>query len=56
MQVISFTTEKTGWRQPRVGALLDEAWLLDFKSAAEGEAQLQNFLAWLDVDTPWFRN
>src|SRR4030095_6293384 len=56
MEIITFTTrERDGWRAPRVGALLDHEYLLDFVGAFEGADQPTSQLAWLDMDGPWFQ-
>ena len=55
MEIISFTTKDTGWRSPRLGALLNHEYLLDFERAFENAAGAANHLAWLDMDGPWFQ-
>ena len=55
MEIISFITKDTGWRSPRVGALLNDKYLLDFERAFEGAARPANHLAWLDMDGSWFQ-
>jgi len=54
MEIISFTTKETGWHSPRVGALLNNEYLLDFERALN--AHPPNYLAWLDMDSSWFQN
>ena len=54
MEIISFTTKETGWHSPRVGALLNNEYLLDFERALN--AHPPNHLAWLDMDSSWFQN
>jgi len=55
MQIISFTTrDEKGWQAPRVGALLNEEYLLDFFAAFEGEPPLHQ-MSWLDMDGGWFK-
>jgi len=54
MEIISFTTKETGWHSPRVGALLNTEYLLDFETALN--ARPPNHLAWLDMDSSWFQN
>ena len=54
MQIITFTTRDSDWRSPRVGALLNSQYLLDFERAFEG-APPGEFLAWLDIDGRWFQ-
>lgn len=56
MEIITFTTRDTdGWQSPRVGALLNSEYLLDFELAFVGEERPPNHLAWLDMDGPWFQ-
>ncbi len=54
MEIISFTTKETGRHSPRVGALLNNEYLLDFERALN--AHPPNHLAWLDMDSSWFQN
>ena len=54
MEIISFTTKETGWHSPRVGALLNNEYLLDFERALN--AHPPNHLGWLDMDSSWFQN
>jgi 2-keto-4-pentenoate hydratase/2-oxohepta-3-ene-1,7-dioic acid hydratase in catechol pathway len=55
MQIITFITHETdGWQPPRVGALLNSEYLLNFEQAFEG-VKSPNHLAWLDMDGPWFQ-
>ncbi|HEY8185106.1 MAG TPA: fumarylacetoacetate hydrolase family protein [Pyrinomonadaceae bacterium] len=56
MEIITFTTEENGrWRAPRVGALLNNQYLLDFAAAVDGTDGPANHLRWLDMDGPWFQ-
>ena len=56
MEIITFTTRETdGWQPPRVGALLNSEYLLNFEGAFDGGERPQNHLAWLDMDGPWFQ-
>ncbi len=56
MEIITFTTQETQGRQPpRVGALLNSEYLLDFERAFDGGERPANHLAWLDMDSPWFQ-
>jgi len=56
MEIITFTTRETGGRQsPRVGALLNSEYLLDFERTFYGGERPPNHLAWLDMDGPWFQ-
>ena len=54
MQIVTFTTQESDWRSPRVGALVDSQFLLDFERAFEGTPP-PGSLAWLDLDGPWFQ-
>src|SRR5256884_8660028 len=54
MQIVTFTTQESDWRSPRVGALVDSQFLLDFERAFEGTPPPES-LAWLDLDGPWFQ-
>jgi len=51
MQIVTFTTQESDWRSPRVGALVDSQFLLDFERAFEGTPPPES-LAWLDLDGP----
>ena len=56
MEIITFTTGDSDSRQsPRVGALLNSEYLLDFERAFDGGERPPNHLAWLDMDGPWFQ-
>src|SRR6266496_2317892 len=56
MQIITFTTrESDGWQSPRIGALLNEDYLLDFERAFGAVERTANHLAWLDMDGPRFQ-
>lgn len=55
MQIITFTTQESTWQRPRVGALLNDEYLLDFESALEGVERPANHVAWLDMDGWWFQ-
>ncbi len=55
MEIITFTTAIDGWRSPRVGALLNDEYLLDFMAAFNGGELPTNHLPWLDMDGPWFQ-
>jgi len=56
MEIISFTTE---WSKreprPRVGALLNNEYLLDFEAAYNGPEPAGGHIAWLDMDGSWFQ-
>ncbi len=56
MQIITFTTrESDGWQSPRIGALVNEDYLLDFEVAFGAVERTANHLAWLDMDGPRFQ-
>jgi 2-keto-4-pentenoate hydratase/2-oxohepta-3-ene-1,7-dioic acid hydratase in catechol pathway len=56
MEIITFITLETdGWRAPRVGALLNDEYLLDFMGAFDGGRGPTNHLSWLDMDGPWLQ-
>jgi 2-keto-4-pentenoate hydratase/2-oxohepta-3-ene-1,7-dioic acid hydratase in catechol pathway len=55
MQIISFATEETRWQRPRIGALLNSEYLLDFENAIDVGERPAHLLAWLDMDGPWFQ-
>ncbi len=56
MEIITFTIGDSDRRQsPRVGALLNSEYLLDFELAFAGEERPPNHLAWLDMDGPWLQ-
>jgi 2-keto-4-pentenoate hydratase/2-oxohepta-3-ene-1,7-dioic acid hydratase in catechol pathway len=55
MEIITFTTQDSDWRRPRVGAILNKEYLLDFEAAAEGIERPTSHLGWLDMDGPWFQ-
>lgn len=55
MHIITFSTEWTnGNPSIRVGALIDDRYILDFQRTHEGGSP-GNFLRWFDIDGPWFR-
>jgi len=53
MQLISFTTQETDWRVPRVGILLNGYRLICDRLFDAGD-QPANPLAWFDIDGKWF--
>src|SRR6266498_5838353 len=56
MEIITFTTrDGDGWRPPRVGALLNNEYLLDFERVFNGGERPLNQLPWLDMDGRWFQ-
>jgi 2-keto-4-pentenoate hydratase/2-oxohepta-3-ene-1,7-dioic acid hydratase in catechol pathway len=55
MRIISFTTEDTGWIQPRMGILLNEPFRLDCEKLFAASERPSNPLAWFDIDGKWFQ-
>jgi acylpyruvate hydrolase len=55
MEIISFATEESNWQRPRVGAIVDQQYLLDFARAFEGEPPL-DLLGWFNLDARWFQD
>src|SRR5256885_112320 len=56
MELITFITPETnGRRTPRVGALINNEFLLDFARACEAAESPTNHLPWLDMDSSWFQ-
>lgn len=55
MQIITFTCEASGWESPRVGALLNSDYLLNFGNLFNHEISPSNHLAWFDMDGGWFQ-
>ena len=56
MEIITFTTrDGDGWGPPRVGALLNNEYLLDFERVFNGGERPVNQLPWLDMDGRWFQ-
>src|SRR5215203_5039172 len=60
MQIISFATEDTGWRSPRMGILLnvgghDTGYRLDCEKLFDKVERPSDPLAWFDMDGPWFQ-
>ena len=60
MQIISFATEDSNWRSPRMGIILrakghDTGYRLDCEKLFEKSERPENPLAWFDMDGPWFQ-
>jgi 2,4-diketo-3-deoxy-L-fuconate hydrolase len=56
MEIITFTISETdGWGRPRVGALLNNEYLLDFVRVFNGQERPTDHLSWLDMDGQWFQ-
>jgi len=60
MQIISFATQDTEWKTPRMGIVLrpngqDSAHRLDCEKLFARAERPSNPLAWFDMDGPWFR-
>jgi len=60
MNIISFATEESDWRKPRLGILLkrgdrDTGYRLDCEKLFDVAARPTNPLAWFDMDAEWFQ-
>ena len=60
MHIISFATEESDWRKPRVGILLhqrdrDTGYRLDCERLFDPDDQPPDRLAWYDMDGRWFQ-
>lgn len=60
MHIISFATEDTNWRSPRMGIILharghDTGYRLDCEKLFDKAELPANPLAWFDMDGPWFQ-
>jgi len=60
MHIISFSTEDTNWRSPRVGFILhvgdrDTGYRLDCEKLFATAERPKDPLAWFDMDSPWFQ-
>lgn len=60
MHIISFATEDTNWRSPRMGIILharghDTGYRLDCEKLFDKAERPANPLAWFDMDGPWFQ-
>ena len=60
MHIISFSTEESDYKLPRIGFLLkvngfDSGYRLDCEKLFEKEDRPSNPLAWFDMDGPWFQ-
>lgn len=60
MQIISFSTEDSGWQTPRMGILLDvngrdTGYRLDCEKLFDRAEHPRDPLAWFDMDGPWFQ-
>jgi 2-keto-4-pentenoate hydratase/2-oxohepta-3-ene-1,7-dioic acid hydratase in catechol pathway len=60
MNIISFATEESDWRKPRLGMLLktgdrDTGYRLDCEKIFPGDERPANPLAWFDMDGEWFQ-
>lgn len=54
MEIISFATAESNWQRSRVGAILNDEYLLDFGAAVAGAEQTLTPLIWFDIDHGWF--
>ena len=60
MQIISFATQETDWKSPRMGIILrtngvDSGRRLDCEKLFAPTARPSSLLAWFDMDGPWFQ-
>jgi 2-keto-4-pentenoate hydratase/2-oxohepta-3-ene-1,7-dioic acid hydratase in catechol pathway len=60
MNIISFSTEDSDWRSPRMGILLhakghDTGYRLDCEKIFDKADRPSDPLAWFDMDGPWFQ-
>src|SRR4026207_244193 len=60
MRIISFSTEESDWKLPRMGILLvvnghDSGYRLDCEKLFDKADRPSNPLAWFDMDGPWFQ-
>ena len=60
MHIISFATEDTNWRTPRMGIILhvgdhDTGYRLDCEKLFDKAERPANPLAWFDMDGPWLQ-
>ena len=60
MHIISFATEDSNWRSPRIGIILkvgdrDTGYRLDCEKLFDKDDRPSDPLAWFDMDGPWFK-
>ena len=60
MQIISFATEESEWKSPRMGIILthrgqDTRYRLDCERLFDPSERPSNPLSWFDMDGPWFQ-
>lgn len=60
MNIISFATEESDWKTPRVGIILshagrDTGYRLDCERLFDTAGHPSNPLSWFDMDGPWFQ-
>ena len=60
MRIISFSTEESDWKSPRMGILLvvnghDSGYRLDCEKLFDKADRPSDPLAWFDMDGPWFQ-
>src|ERR1700752_1982239 len=60
MHIISFATEDSNWRSPRMGIILqvgdrDTGYRLDCEKLFDKPDRPADLLAWFDMDGPWFK-
>lgn len=54
MEIISFATAESNWQRARVGAILNDEYLLDFGATVAGAEPARTPLIWFDIDDSWF--
>jgi 2-keto-4-pentenoate hydratase/2-oxohepta-3-ene-1,7-dioic acid hydratase in catechol pathway len=54
MEIVSFTTDESNWQRSRVGAIVNQKYLLDFAKAFAG-APPASVLDWFDLENLWFQ-
>lgn len=60
MQIISFATQESDWKSPRLGIILhhnghDNGYRLDCERLFDSADRPESPLAWFDMDGPWFQ-
>jgi len=60
MDIISFSTEDSNWKKPRMGIILNDGtrdlgYRLDCERLFEAHERPENPLAWFDMDGQWFQ-
>jgi len=60
MDIISFSTEESDWKKPRLGIILNDGtrdlgYRLDCEKLFSPDARPENPLSWFDMDAEWFQ-